>query len=416
MKKLNLTLALFVFAVTVKSGTVFSDEQPKNFVDQKNSLITDSRQITFIGPRSGEGYFSADGKKMVFQSEREPGNPFYQMYVLDLKSGQTTRVSTGNGKTTCGWINPDMKKVMWSSTHLDKKTKDKVAAEYTERAKPVKGRYSWSFDDQFDIFQSDLSGKNVKRLTKELGYDAEGSYSADGQWIAFASNRSMYSDQFSDADQKILQRDPSYAMEIYIMKADGTAVKRLTKSAGYDGGPFFSADSKKITWRRFNTDGSKAEIYTMNVDGTDQKQITNLGSMSWAPFFHPSGKYIVFGSSILGYANFELFIVDTEGQQKPVRITFADGSDGLASFSPDGETLTWSHRSEKGDSQIYLANWDHAQALKLLNLTNDQSLPQQLKLSSAINEKDVRSVINYLASEKMQGRATGSNEEKTYLY
>lgn len=414
MKNLKLFVALFVALVTVKSSTALTEDKTKNFIDQKNTLVTESRQITFVGPRSGEGYYSADGTKMIFQSERESGNPFYQMYILDLQSGQTSRVSTGAGKTTCGWIKPDMKKVMWSSTHLDKKTKDKVKAEYAERAKPVKGRYSWSFDDQFDIFESDLQGKHVKRLTKELGYDAEGSYSPDGQWIAFASNRSMYSDKFNDADKKILERDPSYAMEIYLMKADGTNVKRLTNSLGYDGGPFFSADGKKITWRRFTADGSKAEIYTMNLDGTEQKQITHLGSMSWAPFFHPSGQYIIFGSSVLGYSNFELFIVDTEGLQTPVRVTFAEGFDGLASFSPDGQTLTWSHRNEKGDSQIYLANWNHAEALRLLNLKSASPASDHLQLSSSIQEKDVRTIVNYLASEKMKGRSTGSAEEKIY--
>ena len=104
---------------------------------------------------------------MIFQSEREPGNPFYQMFILDLNTGRTNRVSTGEGKTTCGWIHPSLKKVMWSSTHLDKKTAEKVKAEYAERAKPVKGRYSWSFDEEFDIFESDLNGKHIKQLTKE---------------------------------------------------------------------------------------------------------------------------------------------------------------------------------------------------------------------------------------------------------
>ena len=42
--------------------------------------ITNARQLTFEGRRAGEGYFSADGRRLVFQSEREPGNPFYQIY------------------------------------------------------------------------------------------------------------------------------------------------------------------------------------------------------------------------------------------------------------------------------------------------------------------------------------------------
>ena len=425
MKKiLTLIVISFTSLVILSSIKLAAKEEtvssvPESIVSQPDKMVyTNGKQITFKGPRSGEGYFSHDGKKMIFQSEREVGNPFYQMYILDLKSGRTDLVSTGSGKTTCGWIHPDNKKVMWSSTHLDKNTKDKVKAEYAERAKPVKGRYSWSFDDEFDIFQSDLKGKNIKRLTKENGYDAEGSYSPDGKWIAFASNRSAYTEKLDAEGQKIFDRDPSYAMEIYIMKSDGTAVKRLTTSAGYDGGPFFSHDGKKITWRRFNADGSKAEIYTMNTDGTEQKQITTLGSMSWAPFYHPSGDYIIFGSSILGYANFELFIVDAEGKQKPVRITFTDGFDGLASFSPDGKQLTWSHRNESGESQIYLSDWDDQKARELLQLTGNtlvkSDVASELNLNPTINSEDLKAIVQYLTSEKLQGRATGSAEEKIY--
>src|SRR5258706_14813218 len=61
---------------------------------EKDGLfLSNTRQLTFEGKRSGEGYFSADGRTMVFQSEREAGNPFYQIYILDLESGDSTRVS-----------------------------------------------------------------------------------------------------------------------------------------------------------------------------------------------------------------------------------------------------------------------------------------------------------------------------------
>ncbi len=379
--------------------------------NKPNQLLKNSKQLTFVGERSGEGYFSQNGQKMIFQSERQAGNPFYQMFILDLKTGKINRVSTGEGKTTCGWIHPNLKKVMWSSTHLDQKTKEKVTAEYAERAKPIKARYSWSFDEEFDIFESDLNGKHIKQLTHEKGYDAEGSYSPDGKYIVFASNRSGYTDKLTAEERKIFARDPSYAMEIYIMNADGSAVKRLTNSAGYDGGPFFSHDGKKITWRRFSADGAKAEIYTMNADGSEQKQITRLGSMSWAPFYHSSGDYIIFASSVFGYSNFELFIVDSEGLKKPVRVTFADGFDGLASFSPDGQKMTWTHRNESGESQIYIADWNDAEARKLLNLN---SVKIDLKLTKTSTSENLKNIIRYLTAETFGGRTSGSKEEKIY--
>ncbi len=410
MKNLKslIRISILPLAAVIYLGADALSEDPK--------LIQNAKQITFVGPKSGEGYFSADGKKMVFQSEREPGNPFYQMFIMDLESGSVQRLSPGQGKTTCGWVHPNMQKVMWSSTHLDKQIPAKVKEELALRANPVKGRYSWSFDEHFDIFESNLEGKNQKRLTKELGYDAEGSYSPDGQYIAFASNRIAYDHKLTAEEDKKFKQDPSYFMEIYIMKADGSDVKRLTTSSGYDGGPFFSADGKKITWRRFSESGASAEIFTMDVDGKNQKQITRLNSMSWAPFFHPSGDYIIFNTTVGGYSNFELFIVDAEGLKEPKRVTFAEGFDGLATFSPDAKKITWSHKNEKGESQIYIADWDDVKARKLLGLSEAKAKPAATltDLKPEIREQDTKAIVSYLASEEFKGRFTGSEEEKVY--
>src|SRR6478609_4845160 len=57
----------------------------------ETAFLTNIRQLTFEGKRSGEGYFSADGKKMIFQSEREADNPFYQIYLMDLETGDQRR-------------------------------------------------------------------------------------------------------------------------------------------------------------------------------------------------------------------------------------------------------------------------------------------------------------------------------------
>lgn len=389
--------------------SAFSNE--KAFIDLNKSPIQNAKQMTFVGPKSGEGYFSKDGQKMIFQSEREPGNPFYQMYIFDFKTQKTQRLSPGYGKTTCGWIHPNLKTVLWSSTHEDKDWKKKQDEEIETRRKAIKAKYSWSFDENYDIYTSDLNGKNIKRLTKEKGYDAEGSFSPDGKWIAFASNRAGYTEKLSEEDQKLFNQDQSYMMDIYIMKSDGTSVKRLTTAKGYDGGPFFSADGKKITWRRFAPNGATAEIYTMNVDGSDQKQITHMNAMSWAPFFHPSGDYIIFTTSILGYSNFELFIVDTAGKHLPVRVSNIEGFDGLPTFSPDGTKISWTHRNEKGDSQIFIADWDDAMARNMLGLAPHLS---KQELSPEVRQSDVKSIINYLASEYFGGRRTGSDEEKIY--
>ncbi|MEY4615721.1 MAG: hypothetical protein RJB66_681 [Pseudomonadota bacterium] len=377
-----------------------------------NALISQARQLTFEGTRSGEGYFNKDGTELIFQSERYKNNPFYQIYKMNLKTGKTDLISTGKGQTTCAWIHPSGKKVLFSSTHLDPKFDDKVKAEFALRKQPTQ-KYSWSFDENYDIFEKDLGSGQLKKITTAKGYDAEGAYSPDGQWIVFASNRAGYKKgELSEDSKKRFEADPSYLMDIYIMKSDGSNLKQLTNHLGYDGGPFFSHDGKKITWRRFTPDGRSAEIYSMNIDGSDQKALTRMNVMSWAPFFHPSGQYVIFTTNLLGFQNFELYIVDAEGKQEPVRVTYEEGFDGLPVFSPDGRSLAWTKRNNKGESQIYMANWDHAAAMRALNL--DPEPLSSVELKPEISIDDLKVNVNYLASKAMQGRLTGSPQEKAY--
>jgi dipeptidyl aminopeptidase/acylaminoacyl peptidase len=330
---------------------------------------------------------------------------------MNLKTGETHLLSTGKGKTTCAWYHPNQKKALFSSTHQDPQFKAKVEAEYKERANPVQGKYSWSFDEYFDIFEVDLNTKKLKALTKEKGYDAEASYSPDGKWILFASNRSGYQEKLSEEEQKLFEKDPSSQMELYLMKADGTGLKRLTHHLGYDGGPFFSADGKKITWRRFNKMGTFAEIWVMNADGSDARQLTNWQAMSWAPYFHPSGDYLIFTSNKLGYQNFELFIVDTLGKNQPVRVSFQDGFDGLPVFSPDGNSLIWSHRNNSGESQLLWAQWDDLKARELLGL--ETKFPEGKLAKSELSESDLKRMVYHIAGPQFKGRMTGSQEEQT---
>ncbi len=401
----------------------FSFAETPTPVSSESAFLANIRQLTFEGKRSGEGYFSGDGKKMIFQSEREEGNPFYQIYLLDLETGDTQRVSPGMGKTTCAWIHPDGQRVLFASTHLDPEANAKQEAEYKERASAKVRRYSWDYDENYDIFEFDLKTKAQKQITHERGYDAEGCYSPDGKKIVFASNRAAYFGKLSAADGERLKIDKSYFMDIYIMDADGSNVKQLTNVPGYDGGPFFSADGKKICWRRFSEKGDTAEIYTMNTDGSGQRQITHVGAMSWAPYFHPSGDYLIFTNNTQGFQNFELFIVDAQGKHDPVRVTYTDGFDGLPVFSPDGKKLAWtSGRSAGGASQIFTAEWNDTAARTALGLTENGKRKPETEKSAAppdlantstdITASDMKQHVTYLASDELEGRLTGTPGEK----
>ncbi len=404
---LSAVATLMVCTVVSSAMTARADE---------GRFLQNTRQLTFEGRRAGEGYYNKDGTQLIFQSEREPGNPFYQIYLMDLETGDTRRVSPGVGKTTCAWIHPTEEKVLFASSHLDPDALQKQREELEKRASGKSRSYSWSFDEYYDIFEVPAAGGKPVNLTNAMGYDAEGSWSPDGEYILFASNRHAYEETLSLEEQEILKKDASYFMELYIMRSDGSDLRRLTHSPGYDGGPFFSYDGKMIIWRRFAADGGSAEVHVMNVDGSGEKAITRLGAMSWAPYFHPSGDYVIFSTSLQGFRNFELYIVDTEGEREPVRVSYSEGFDGLPVFSPDGKQLSWSSsRTANKQAQIFLASWNDAAARKALGLDGAErgraeaiDIPPLPETRAAIDAKDLRGHVDVLAGEQMEGRLTGT--------
>jgi len=435
------TLIMLLTSAGILCGQTTGNQPAATQKTQKNPIekqyLSKIRQLTFEGKRAGEGYYSPDGSLMVFQSERRVDNPFFQIYLMDLETGDVEPVSPGHGKTTCAWIHKDNNLVLYSSTQDDPEARNKQKAEIEFRESGQTRRYSWDYDENYEIFSYDRATQKYNRLTSARGYDAEGSYSPDGSLIAFASNRNGFTKELTPEQKNAFENDPAYMMDIFIMNADGSDVKQLTDVPGYDGGPFFSPDGKKICWRRFSESGVTAEIMTMNLDGSDQKKITRIGAMSWAPFYHPSGEYLIFTTNKHGFGNFELYLVDAEGKSAPVRITDTDGFDGLASFTPDGNKLTWtSNRTPKKKSQIFLADWNHKNASKAIasNGPNDVAdtdgkIDAETKAAFATGSKsaqssnvsfdprDIMRHVDFLCRKELGGRMTGSvGERKATAY
>lgn len=308
-------------------------------------------QLTSVGENSAEAYFSFDETHIIFQATRD-SFACDQIFIMDTKANDVKLVSTGKGRTTCGYFLPGDREVLFSSTHL--------AGDACPPPPDYSKGYVWSVYPSYDIFIANVDGSNLRRLTDTPGYDAEATISPDGKKIVFTSMR------HGDLD-------------IYTMNLDGTDVQQLTDAIGYDGGPFFSPDSRRIVFRAYHPEAaaeiedyktlladnlirpSRLELWVMDADGRNKQQITNNGAANFAPFFHPDGKRIIFASNMgsENRRNFDLWMVNTDGTQLE-QITHFESFDGFPMFSRDGSKLIFaSNRNEKvkGQTNIFMADW-----------------------------------------------------------
>jgi len=309
--------------------------------------FTTIRQLTF-GGQNAEAYFSGDGKRLIFQSTRG-GRACDQQYVMNVDGSGVRRVSTGTGKTTCGYFFDGDRRIFFASTHA-------ADSACPPKPDPSKG-YVWGLDP-YDIYTANDDGSNLRRLTSFGVYTAEGTLSPDGQTIVFTS--------LKDGD-----------LDIYTMRLDGTGLRRLTTTPGYDGGPFFSPDGKQIVYRAWHpTDTAlttyrqllaqrlvrpnRMEIWVMNADGSNQHQITALGGANFAPFFTPDGRRIIFSSNYKDprSRNFDLYLVNLDGSNLE-QVTTDGEFDGFPMFSPDGRKLVWAagRHTPQGDLNLFIADW-----------------------------------------------------------
>lgn len=343
------TIAAYSHAQAVSDTLHYADE--KHF---KNI-----QQLTFGGDNA-EAYWSYDGKKIIFQrTNAKEGILCDQMFIGNIPAAGEKftykMVSSGKGRTTCGYFLPDGKHVVYASTHLGADT----CPPPPDRAK-FGNRYIWPVYESYDIFLATTDGKIVKQLTEEPGYDAEATLSPDGKTMLFTSIRN------GDLD-------------LYTMDLKTYKVKQLTTELGYDGGAWFSPDGKKIVWRASRPKTpeeikeykellaqgmvapTKMEVFVANADGTDVKQVTQLGQANWAPNFTPDSKHIIFCSNHeykRGFP-FNMYLVNLDGSGLE-KISRDKGFDAFPMFSPDGKKIIFASNRNNGgtrDTNLFVADW-----------------------------------------------------------
>jgi hypothetical protein len=359
--------------------------------------------------------------------------------------GQAIRVSAPDTANTCGWFDPVRQgRVIFGSTLTRPADEQKSGFQVGSR------RYVWMFPAEMEVVQRGVvpmleidtkeggiastsaeasaaiawqleqlkkslsapapadavsgfsPGRMKARLTAELldldlkrveelaafeklatpvfsrpNYDAECSYSNDGRFILYAHVEPTKAGEKANAD-------------IYVYDTLTQKHQPIIVGPGYDGGPFFSPDNKRICYRSDRKGDDLLQLFIADLKfengvpvGIEREyQLTDNGAVNWAPFFHPSSEFLVYGSSAVSHSNYEIFAIKLEKEKleaaakasgpgtihvtdlSTVRLTHADGADVLPVFSHDGRFMMWTSQrgprvagEERPSSQLWAARW-----------------------------------------------------------
>jgi TolB protein len=312
--------------------------------------LSNLQQLTH-GGQNAEAYWSPDGRRLIFQSTR-PGFECDQIFIMNADGSDQKLVSTGKGRTTCGYFLADGKHIVYASTH--------EAGDACPTPPDRSKGYVWGVFSGYDIYLATDNGKIEKKLTSAAGYDAEATVNWKTGKIVYTS--------LDSGD-----------LDLWTMKPDGSQKKRITTSPGYDGGAVFSRDGKRLAWRanhpstpetlaRYKellaanlTTPMKMELMVADDDGKHSRQITNFGCASFAPTFTPDGKRIVFASNKnkCDSREFELFSIGLDGTGLE-QITDFGGFTSFPEFSPDGKKLVFCsdrNAKERYEFNIFTGDW-----------------------------------------------------------
>src|SRR5215207_5705681 len=161
-------------------------------IDPREVHLQDLLQLT-SGGENAEGYWSPDGRELIFQSQRPPFGCDQIFRLAADGTGEPALVSTGKGRTTCSYFLPGGR-VLYSSTHA-------AGPECPPPPDRSQG-YVWAVYPTYEIWTARPDGSDPVRLTRNDAYDAEATVCPTDGSILFTSTR--------DGD-----------LELYRMQADG---------------------------------------------------------------------------------------------------------------------------------------------------------------------------------------------------
>jgi Tol biopolymer transport system component len=202
------------------------------------------------------------------------------------------------------------------------------------------------------VINADGSGKHtaVRWPGKRPAFGISPSWSPDGKRLVF--------DARSKGSEALCRSEGPCNDELYLVKADGSGLRRLTRNAAHDAQAAWSPDGRKIAFISGRDGG--AEIYVMNADGADQRRLTrthqNEGPLAWSP----DGTRIAFSGTGAGKLR-DLYVMNADGTLQRQFTATATADEEAPLWSPDGRQIAYLQNANRGSdptSRIYVMNAD----------------------------------------------------------
>lgn len=196
-------------------------------------------------------------------------------------------------------------------------------------------------DGDFELYAMNPDGSDVRRLTRSPGWDGQADLSWNRTRIAFESERAG-----------------SY--DIYTMKVDGSDLRQLTSGGAYS--PAWSPDGTAIAFMALSSSNNE-DIFVMNADGTGVTQLTTDPSIDTDPAWSPDGSQIVFMTQRNGdYGDLYTMRPDGSGLKQ---LTSPPTHEDNPVFSPDGTRIAFVGSAGGFGAQLFIMNADGTDQLRL---------------------------------------------------
>ena len=210
--------------------------------------------------------WSPDGKRILFGSERDDGDP--EVYVMNADGSNQLRLTRQPGDDSHPHWSPDGSRIVFNSA----RTTPDLKAEWTK---------------QFhEIFTMAADGSDVRQITRFKTVSTYPQFSPDGKKIAF--RRTL--------DEPGFLWDLTLGMrnsEVFVMNADGSNPVDVSKSASYDGWPAWSPDGTAIVFSSNRAGPANiGQLYAVDPDGRNLRKLTDGPGSFVQPSWSRDGKHI----------------------------------------------------------------------------------------------------------------------------